>query len=89
MQKPEQPNPSAPERKKYVFFVEKTKFETEQSHLTVRQILVDFVGVDPATKTLSVKVPGDFRELTNLDESMDLGSALHFGLFDNAPTTVS
>ena len=89
MQKPEHPNPSAPERKKYVFFVENTKFETEQSHLTVRQILVDFVRVDPATKTLSLKVPGGHRELTNLDESLDLGSALHFGLFDNTPTTIS
>ena len=89
MQKPEHSNPSASERKKYVFFVEKAKFETEQSHLTVRQILVDFVRVDPATKTLSVKEQGGFRELTNLDESLDLGSALHFGLFDNSPTTVS
>lgn len=89
MPQPEHPKNNAPERKKYNFFVDKTKYETDQQHLTVRQILVDFVKVDPATKTLAIKLEGDYRELTNLDESLDLHSAQHFGLFDNSTTQVS
>ena len=77
------------EKKKYVFFIDKNKFETERSHLTVREILVDFAKVSTATNTLAVKEQGNFRELTNLEESIELKEGLHFTVFNNDTTPVS
>lgn len=89
MPKQDKPEPSAPERKKYNFFIEKKKYETEQPTLTVRQILVDYAQVNPTSKTLAQKQGGGFRELKNLDEMIELHSAQHFALFDDTSTPVS
>ncbi|MCC2548531.1 hypothetical protein LJY25_18935 [Hymenobacter sp. BT175] len=87
--KQDKPEPSAPVRKKYNFFIEKKKYETDQPTLTVRQILVDFAQVDPTAKTLAQKQDGGFRELKNLEEVIELHSAQHFALFDDTSTPVS
>lgn len=83
------PGSNGQERKKYNFFVEKKKFETDQPRLTVRQILVEYAQVDPTAKTLAQKQEGGFRELKNLDEVIELHSAQHFALFDDTSTPVS
>lgn len=77
------------EKKKYVFFIDKTKYETESPSFTVRQILTEFAKVDPSTNTLAIKEHGNFRELKNLDEVIDLKEGQHFTIFNNEPTTVS
>lgn len=77
------------EKKKYVFFIDKNKFETDKSRLTVQQILVDFAKVSPVTNTLAVKEHGNFRELTNLEESIELKEGMHFTVFNNDTTPVS
>ena len=82
-------NVNGSEKKEYVFFIDKIKFETEQSHLTVREILIDFAKVSTATNTLAVKEQGNFRELVNLDESIELKEGLHFTVFNNDITQVS
>lgn len=80
---------SATEKKKYVFFIDKAKYETETASLTVRQILTDFAKVDANNNTLAIKENGNFRELTNLDEVIDLKEGQHFTIFNNEPTPVS
>jgi hypothetical protein len=80
---------NATEKKKYVFFIDKTKHETDHASLTVRQILTDFANVNTANNTLAVKEHGNFRELTNLEEPIDLKEGQHFTIFNNEPTPVS
>jgi hypothetical protein len=77
------------EKKKYVFFIDKSKHETEHASLTVRQILTEFARVDGSTNTLAIKEQGNFRELSNLDEMIDLKEGQHFTIFNNEPTPVS
>jgi hypothetical protein len=77
------------EKKKYVFFIDQKKFETDKSHLTVREILTDFARVNTANNTLAVKEHGNFRELKNLDESIALKEGVHFTIFNNEVTPVS
>lgn len=77
------------EHKKIVFFIEQKKYETTESELTVRQLLVDFAQVDPDRYTLALKKQGGFEEFTNLDESIPMKEGMHFALFDKKPTPVS
>lgn len=86
-QKNEQNNGS--EKKKYVFFVDKTKHETGRSSLTVREILVDFAKVSKTSNTLAVKENGNFREFKDLNEVIELKEGLHFTVFNNDTTPVS
>jgi hypothetical protein len=75
--------------KKIVFFIGKTKHETEKKELTAREILVDFAKVSPDNFTLALKNQGGFEELTNLDHPIQMKEGMHFVLFDKTPTTVS
>ncbi len=77
------------EAKKVVFFIGEKKYETEQSHLTVRQILVDFAKVSPDKYTLALKTDAGPHEYTNLEESIEMKNGMKFVLFDKAPTPVS
>jgi hypothetical protein len=78
------------EHKKYVFFIDKQKFETSESHLTVKQILVDFAKVNPNENVL-VLVHGDhpMQELNDLEKVIELHEGMHFTVFSKKPTTVS
>lgn len=77
------------EKKKYVFFIDKSKHETNHATLTVRQILTEFAKVNAANNTLAIKEHGNFRELNNLDEVISIKEGLHFTIFNNEPTPVS
>lgn len=77
------------EKKKYVFFIDKLKCETDEESLTVRQILTVFAKVNAENNTLAVKEDGIFRELKNLDEVIQLKEGQHFTIFNNEPTPVS
>ncbi len=77
------------EKKKTVFFIEQKKYETTESELTVRQLLVDFAKVDPDRYSLALKKQGGFDEFTNLDQSITMKDGMHFALFDKKPTPVS
>ena len=75
--------------KKYVFFIDKKKFETVEESLTVRQILVDFVGYNPQENILVLKSGGELIELKDLDEVIEMKNGLHFTVFSNKPNPVS
>lgn len=77
------------EKKKYIFFIDKSKYETDEESLTVKQILTEFAKVNTSTNTLAIKEHGSFRELTNLDEVIHLKEGQHFTIFNNEPTPVS
>lgn len=84
-----QGSPSTPNRPVYIFFVGKVKYETTEPRLTVRQILEEYAKVDPTKKTLAEKKGDMFTEYKDLNESLDLGHARHFTLFDETPLPVS
>lgn len=75
------------EHKKFVFFIDKQKFETEESHLSVRQILVDFAKVNPEENVL-VLVHG-MQEMTDLEQLVELKEGMKFTVFNKKPTPVS
>ena len=75
--------------KKFVFFIEQKKYETEKPSLTVREILVDFAKVDPDRYTLALKEQGGFKEFENLDQIIEMKEGMHFSIFDKKPTPVS
>lgn len=77
-----------PNRKKYVYFVGKQKFETDQAQMSVSEILLK-ANVNISSKTLAIKQQGGFREFKDPNEVITLDHALHFVLFDNEPNTVS
>ncbi|MGG7666046.1 multiubiquitin domain-containing protein [Dyadobacter sp. BHUBP1] len=70
------------------FYIDQQDYQTQEPCLTVRQILVDFAGVDPSEKTLADK-QNCSHEYKNLDEAICLHQGQTFTLFDNAPTQVS
>ena len=78
-----------PKPRVYEFFVGPKRYETTKPCLTVREILVGFAGVDPATKTLALKQGSGFHEYKDLNEEISVEHAPHFILFDNASTPVS
>lgn len=74
------------DHKKYVYFIDKTKFTTDEENLTVLEIMTDG-GLDPGKKTLVLKE--DLKELNDLNEIIQMKNGLHFTVFDKQPTTVS
>jgi len=77
------------EPKMYTFYIDKKPYTTFNQFLSVKQILVDFAKVDPATNTLAEKIPGGFHEFKDQEEQIDLCNIRYFTLFNNTPTTVS
>lgn len=75
------------ENKKKVFFIEKEKFETTADQLTVRQILVDYGGYDPAKNILVLKK--GLIELKDLGQLIDMENGMHFTVFNSEPNPVS
>ncbi len=75
--------------KKFVFFIGKDKFETDQEMLSAQSILVDFAKVDPKKNTLALKQEGDLKEFTDPSEVITMKNGMHFTIFNNDPTPVS
>jgi hypothetical protein len=71
------------------FFIDKEKFETDQSSLSVRALLVDYAKEDSTQTTLAFKHGNDVKKYTNLDEMVPLENGMKFVVYHNTPTTVS
>ena len=74
---------------KYVFFIEKDKFETNEEKLTVRQILVEHGGYNPEENVLVLKKGNDLIQLKNLEEELEMKNGMHFTVFSKKPNPVS
>jgi hypothetical protein len=72
-----------------VFFVDKEKFKTEQSVLTVREILQDFAKEDPNETTLALRKGNDLEKYSDLSLPVDLANGMKFIVLHEGPTTVS
>jgi hypothetical protein len=77
------------ENKKFVFFIDKQKFETTESHLTVRQILVDFAKVNPNENILVLVHGNQMQELKDLEQVVEIHEGIKFTIFSQKPTPVS
>jgi hypothetical protein len=77
------------EHKKYVFFIDKKKFETEEPKLSVKQILVDYAKVSPNENVLVLVHGNQNHEYNNLDEIIELHEGMKFTIFSQKPTHVS
>ena len=75
--------------KKYVFFIDRQKFESSEAQLTVRQILTDFAKVNVAENILVLVHGNEMRELRDLDEMIELHEGMKFTIFNQKPTPVS
>ncbi|MHB1105406.1 MAG: hypothetical protein ACYCZ2_03500 [Lutibacter sp.] len=80
---------SKKDEKKITFFIGKTKHETKESTLTVKQILEDFAKVKTTEKSLALKEGNGYHEYTDINEPIDMKNGMHFVLFDKTPTTAS
>jgi hypothetical protein len=74
--------------KKYVYFVDKNKFETSASQLSVSQIMAD-AKIDPSENILVLVQGGQNHELTDLGRIIELKEGMHFTVFSKKPTPVS
>jgi len=75
--------------KKVTFFIGKVKHETQETTLTVKQILEDFAKVKTTEKSLALKEGNSHHEYTDINESVNMKNGMHFVLFDKTPTTAS
>jgi len=76
-------------KEKIVFFIDKEKFETDQTHLTVRTLLVEFAKEDPSATTLVLKQGNELVKLTGLDQVIEMKNGMKFLVYHNGPTPVS
>lgn len=74
---------------KIVFFIDKEKFETDQTHLSVKTLLVEFAKEDPAATTLVLKQGNELIKLTILEQIIDMKDGMKFLVYHNGPTPVS
>lgn len=75
--------------KEFNFFIDKQKFETTESHLTVRRILVEFAKVNPNENVLVLVHGNQMTEYKNLDEQIEIHNGMKFTIFNQKPTPVS
>ena len=75
--------------KEIVFFVDKEQFKTEQSELTVREILQSFAEEDPNETTLALRNGNDREKYTDLNFLITLVNGMKFIVLHEGPTTVS
>jgi len=76
-------------KKEVVFFVDQEQFKTEQSELTVRELLQDFAKTDPNESTLVRRHGNELEKLTDLAMVVTLVNGMKFVVYHNTPTTVS
>ncbi len=72
-----------------VFFVDKEQFKTEQTELTVREILQDFAKEDPNETTLAFRKGNDLEKYSDLNVPVVLANGMKFIVLHEGPTTVS
>jgi predicted AAA+ superfamily ATPase len=78
------------EHKKFVFFIDKQKFETSESQLTVRQVLVDFAKVNQNENVLVlVHANQPMQEFDDLEQMIEIHEGMKFTIFSKKPTPVS
>ena len=75
------------EHKKFVFFIDKQKFETAESHLTVGQILKDYAKVNADENILVLAK--QMQELKDLEEVIEIQEGMKFTIFSVKPVPVS
>lgn len=75
--------------KDFVFFIDKEKFKTEQTSLSVRSLLADFAKEDPNQTTLVLKQGNDLKKYADLEEIVALKNGMKFLVYHNSPTPVS
>lgn len=75
--------------KDIVFFIDKKQLKTVQSSWTIKELLEQFAKVDPTRNTIALRIGNDYKEYSDLGESVDLENGMHFVIFNNAPTPVS
>lgn len=71
------------------FSIDKEKFETKESSLSVRTLLVEYAKEDPSQTTLVLKQGNDLTKFTNLDEMVPMKNGMKFLVYHNSPTPVS
>ena len=76
-------------KEKIVFFIDKEKFETGQTNLSVRTLLVEFAKEDPSATTLVLKQGNELVKLTDLDQVVEMKNGMKFLVYHNGPTPVS
>lgn len=77
------------EHKKFVFFIDKQKFETSESHLTVKQILEDFAKVKLSENILVLVHGNENQELKDLEQVIEIHEGMKFTVFSQKPVPVS
>lgn len=76
-------------KRKFIFFIDKERFETEQPSLSVKTLLVDFAKEDPAQTTLVLKQGNELTKFIDLEEVVALKNSMQFLVYHNSPTPVS
>jgi hypothetical protein len=72
-----------------VFFVDKKQFKTEQTELTVKQILEEFAQEDPNETTLALRKGNVLEKYSDLCLPVALANGMKFIVLHEGPTTVS
>ena len=72
-----------------VFFIDKEKFKTDKSELTVGEILQDFANENPDETTLALRKGNDRQKYSDLNTLITLTGGMKFIVFHDGPTTVS
>lgn len=75
--------------KTIVFFIDKQKFEAEQSKILAKDLLSEYANEDPAETTLVLKHGNDLTKYEDDNEVVHLENGMHFVVFHDGPTTVS
>jgi hypothetical protein len=76
-------------KKEIVFFVDKEKFKTTKTELSVREILQDFAEEDPNETKLVLRKGNDQHTYIDLNELIPLKNGMKFIVLHDGPTTVS
>lgn len=72
-----------------VFFVDKEKFKTDKTELTVLEILRDFAKEDPDETTLVRREGNDLIKYEDPNLIINLLNGMKFIVYHNGPTQVS
>jgi hypothetical protein len=85
----DQSSSSTSNREKFVFFIDKKKYETDEDELSVGDIIRDYANEDPNDVSLGIRDGNDFDKFEDTRTEVPLTDAPHFVIFHNTPTPVS
>ncbi|MFH2064750.1 MAG: hypothetical protein ABIK15_06105 [Pseudomonadota bacterium] len=77
------------QNKMITFFVDKEKFKTDQTELSVREILQDYAQEDPDETTLVLRKGNDLEKYDDINFIINLVNGMKFIVYHDGPTTVS